>query len=200
MSTPLDPKKTMLLLLDLQNGFLQRLPPDTSASVVGNAASAIAFARKNDIKLSYIRAALDESEVDAIPDHSPAFANFKKSKEMIAAIHPDAPSTQIHPKLTPQAGDFVHRKIRYGAFMKTHSNSMLEDFASRDIDTVIIGGVVTSGAVLSAVRQLADLDFQLFVLDDCCADHDAELHTVLCEKVFPSQARVIKSSELENLF
>jgi nicotinamidase-related amidase len=68
MSTPLDPKKTTLLLLDLQNGFLQRLPPDTSASVVDNAASAIAFARKNDIKLSYIRAALDESEVEAIPD------------------------------------------------------------------------------------------------------------------------------------
>ncbi|KAE9372636.1 Isochorismatase hydrolase [Stipitochalara longipes BDJ] len=119
---------------------------------------------------------------------------------MSAAIHPDAQSTQIHPMLAPQAGDFVHRKTRYGAFMKPPSNAMLDDFASHGIDTIIIGGVITSGAVLSAVRQLGDLDFQLFVLDNCCADHDAELHKVLIEKVFPTQARVIKSSELQTLF
>jgi nicotinamidase-related amidase len=119
---------------------------------------------------------------------------------MRAAIHPSAQSTQIHSELAPKSGDFLHIKTRFGAFMKTPSNALLNDFSSHGITTVIIGGVITSGAVLSAVRQLGDLDFRLFVLEDCCADHDAELHKVLCEKVFPSQASVIKSSELEGLF
>lgn len=83
----------------------------------------------------------------------------------------------------------------------THpSKAMLDDFAANGIDTVVIGGVITSGAVLSAVGQLSDLDFRLVVLEDCCADYDIELHKVLCEKVFPRQAKVIKSSELDSLF
>jgi len=131
---------------------------------------------------------------------NPVFSSFKNNKDMSAAIHPDAQSTQVHPKLTPEAGDFFHRKTRFGSFMKAPSNAMLNDFASHGINAVVIGGVVTSGAVLSAVRQLADLDFQLFVLEDCCADHNTELYTVLCEKVFASQAKVIKSADLENLF
>lgn len=84
--------------------------------------------------------------------------------------------------------------------MREPSKGLLDGLRDRGIDTVVIGGVVTSGAVLSAVRQLADLDFRLLVLEDCCADYDAEVHRVLCEKVFPRQARVIKSSEFGGLF
>jgi len=240
MSTPLNPKKTALLLLDLQNGFLQMLSPDVSASVIENAASAITIARENGVQVAYIRAALNENEIQEVPDRTsfpetlrvppepfdqkdyditcqnpricpktnrescyldnPVFSSFKNNKDMSAAIHPAAESTQIHPKVAPKSGDFVHRKTRFGAFMKAPSDALLKDFASHGIDTVIIGGVITSGALLSAVRQLADLDFQLFVLEDCSADHDPELHKVLCEKVFPSQAKVIRSTELESLF
>jgi nicotinamidase-related amidase len=198
MATPFDPKKTALLLLDLQVGFLQRLPPDTS--VVDNAASALATARQHGAQIAYIRAALDGTEIEAIPGHALAFTSFKGSKEMSAAIHPDAPTTQIHPKLAPKDGDFVYRKTRFGAFMIEPSKALLDDFAAKGIDTVVIGGVITSGAVLSAVRQLSDLDLRLVVLEDCCADHDSELHKVLFEKVFPKQAKVIKSSELNGLF
>ncbi|KAF4631634.1 hypothetical protein G7Y89_g6494 [Cudoniella acicularis] len=197
MAAPFNPKKTALLLLDLQVGFVQRLPQDSS--VVDNAASAIAIARQHGAHIAYIRAALDEAEIEAIPDHSETFASFKGSKEMRAAIHPNAPTTQIHPKLAPKDGDFIHTKTRYGVFMTGPSKALLDDFAANGIDTVIIGGVVTSGAVLSVVRQLSDLDFQLVVLEDCCADHDAEVHKVLCEKVFPTQAKVIKTSELDTI-
>lgn len=51
----------------------------------------------------------------------------------------------------------------------------------------------TSGVVLSTLRQAADLDFSLTVLSDGCgdADADAELHRVLCEKLFPRRAQVL---------
>jgi len=198
MATQFDPKKTVLLLLDLQIGFLQRLPPDNS--VVENAESALDITRQHGAHVAYVRAALDEIDIKAIPDHALAFASFKESKEMAAAIHPDAPTTQIHPRLAPKDGDSVYRKTRFGAFMINPSKALLDDFTAKRIDTVVIAGVITSGAVLSAVRQLSDLDLRLVVLEDCCADHDAELHKVLCEKVLPKQAKVIKSSELKILF
>jgi nicotinamidase-related amidase len=198
MTTPIDPKKTALLLLDLQVGLLQRLPSDSP--LLDNAASAISTARQHGAQIAYIRVALDEAEIDAVPENNASFAAFKGNKQMSTMSHPDAPTTGIHPKLAPQEGDLVHRKIRYGPFMTGPSKAMLDDFAAKNIDTVIIGGVVTSGAVLSSVRQLADLDYRLFVLEDCCFDFDVELHNVLCEKVFSKQAKVIKSSELESLF
>ena len=45
--------------------------------------------------------------------------------------------------------------------------------------------------VLSTLRQAADLDYQLVVLEDACADFDPEVHRVLLEKVFPRQADVM---------
>jgi nicotinamidase-related amidase len=198
MATTLDPKHTALLLLDLQVGFVQRLPPDSS--LVDNAASAISIACQHGVQIAYIRAALDEADVDAVPMHNTSFAMFKGNEGMRASIHLDSPATQIHPKLTPKRGDFIHRKIRYGASMISPSKVLLEDFAAEKIDTVIVGGVITSGVVPSAVRQLADLDYSLIVLEDCCADFDIEVHNMLFEKIFPNQAKVIKSSELESLF
>jgi nicotinamidase-related amidase len=200
MTAPFDPKKTALLLLDLQTGLLQRLAAEISSAFIDNAVSAIAIAREHGAHVAYIRTALDEAELRDVPDHSPYFGSLKTSAQRSATIYPNAPSTQIFWRLKPKDGDFIHRKIRTGTFMRGPSNALLDDFVANGIDTVVIGGVITSGAVLSAVRQLADLDLRLVVLEDCCADLDAEVHRVLCEKVFPKQATVISTSELGALF
>ena len=45
---------------------------------------------------------------------------------------------------------------------------------------------------MSVVRWAADIDYQIIVLGDACADADEEVHRVLVEKVFPRQATVMK--------
>jgi hypothetical protein len=57
--------------------------------------------------------------------------------------------------------------------------------------TLILGGIATSGVVLSTLREAADKDFALTVLSDACLDADPEVHRVLMEKVFPRQANVL---------
>lgn len=199
MTAPLDPKTTTLLLLDLQVGILQRLP--LAGPVVENAALAITIARKRGAQVAYIRVALDEEDLKAIPKNANAsFVKIKNSKEASAAMHPDSPTTQIHPKFAPEDGDSVNRKIRTGPFMTGPSKALLDDFATKGIENVIIGGESTSSAVLSTVKQLSDLDLHLVVREDCCADLDDELHKVLCERVLPKQAKVISTSELDSLF
>ena len=66
----------------------------------------------------------------------------------------------------------------------------------RDINTLILAGIATSGVVLSTVRDAADRDYRIFVLSDGCADRDDEVHAVLTQKVFPRQAWVITIAEL----
>jgi nicotinamidase-related amidase len=54
--------------------------------------------------------------------------------------------------------------------------------------------------VLSTVREAADLDYELTILSDGCADADDEVHRVLLEKVFPRQAEVLSIADWLNRY
>jgi nicotinamidase-related amidase len=62
------------------------------------------------------------------------------------------------------------------------------------IATLVLAGIATSGVVLSTVRHAADADYKIIVVEDCCADRVAEVHRVLCEKVFARMTSVTKAS------
>jgi nicotinamidase-related amidase len=70
---------------------------------------------------------------------------------------------------------------------------------AHNIETLILMGHATSGVMLSTVRLAADLDYQLIVVEDGCADRDPEVHKLLMEKVFPRQGMVVSSKELAAL-
>jgi Isochorismatase family len=66
---------------------------------------------------------------------------------------------------------------------------------SLGVESLVLTGIATSGVVLSTLREAADLDFTLTVLSDGCLDHDAEVHRILMDKVFPRQASVMSAVE-----
>ena len=68
--------------------------------------------------------------------------------------------------------------------------------AATTIETLILMGHATSGAILSTVHLAADLDYNLIVVEDGCADRDPEVHQLLMEKVFPQQGTVFSLTEL----
>ena len=88
------------------------------------------------------------------------------------------------------------RKTRVGAFSTT---DLAEQLDSRGIDTLFLSGISTSGVVLSTLRDAADRDYRLFVLADVCADPAPDVHAMLVEKVFPRQADVLSSTNLQAL-
>jgi len=49
--------------------------------------------------------------------------------------------------------------------------------------------------VLSTVRYAADADYKLVVVEDCCADQQADVHDFLTQRIFPRQAEVVKAAE-----
>jgi nicotinamidase-related amidase len=104
----------------------------------------------------------------------------------------DDPATQIHDALAPQPSDVVVTKRRVSAFAGSDLDLVLR---SLDVRALVLTGIATSGVVLSTLRQAADLDFDLTVLRDGCADADPEVHRVLLDKVFPRQAAVLGADE-----
>jgi nicotinamidase-related amidase len=89
--------------------------------------------------------------------------------------------------------DLMSTKRRASMFVHCDAPALLSGLA---VQHLIVAGVSTSGCVLSTVRHGADLDFSFTVVADCCADADGEVHRLLCEKVFPSQADVVTCAEL----
>ncbi|MGH7440124.1 MAG: cysteine hydrolase family protein [Polyangiaceae bacterium] len=101
-----------------------------------------------------------------------------------------SPGTEVHPAVAPKAGDIVVTKHRVSAFAGTDLDMILR---ANGIETLVLGGIATSGVVLSTIRHAADADYRLVVVADCCADRDPEVHRVLTEKIFVRQATVVKA-------
>ena len=99
----------------------------------------------------------------------------------------------IHPSVRPIEGEVVVGKHRVNALYGTGLDVALR---ANDIHDLVIFGYATSGVVLSTVRYGADLDYNLIVVEDCCADSDVEVHEFLTQRIFPRQAEVTSSDDV----
>jgi nicotinamidase-related amidase len=176
---------TALLLMDFQQGIVDRLG---NTDVLAAAASALAAAREARLLVIHVRVAFRPG----YPEVSAANRTFSALADAGADYTESGPPTQVHPDLAPRAGEPVVLKRRVSAFTGSDLDVVLR---ARGIRTLALAGIATSGVVLSTLRQAADLDFGLVVLADACADGDPEVHRVLTEKVFPRQADVVTVKE-----
>ena len=81
--------------------------------------------------------------------------------------------TEVHPALAPQPGDFDIVKHRVSPFYGTTLEPILR---ANGVQRLYVSGVSTSGAVLSAGKDGHDRDYEVFVLEDCCAALTDEQH------------------------
>lgn len=171
---------TALLLMDFQNGIAGR--PGFEPTVEA-AARALAAARDHGIPVIFVRVAFRPG----YPEVAASNLAFSRAAGAGDTMHLDNPATQITDSLAPRDGELVVVKKRVSAFAGSDLEVLLRGLGA---DELVLGGIATSGVVLSTVRQAADLDFRLTVLADACGDADPEVHRVLTEKVFPRQAAV----------
>jgi nicotinamidase-related amidase len=198
MAIQINPSKSVLLLLDYQivNG---KMLPDMMNDVLDHAASTIKLANEKGIAVAHCRMAFDDEQSVNLPETNMLFANLAKNPARLAMMHVDSPEAAFHEKVAPQKGDIVFRKNRVGPFQGKGPDDFRAILKERGIDTLIIGGVATGGAVLATVVQGADLDYRLVVLEDCCGDLDPDLHRMLVDQIFKKRGIVINSTDLEGL-
>jgi nicotinamidase-related amidase len=187
----LDPRRTALLIMDYQNGILDRLPD--AKALLDRAAEAIATIRRHGGQIGYVRVAFSDTDYDRIPPDSHFGSIIARAGR---THHADDPATAVHDAVAPEPGDVLVRKTRVGAFSTTDLDDQLR---GRQIDTLILAGISTSGVVLSTVRDAADRDYRVFVLADASADPRPGVHEFLTGEIFPNQAQVITIADLDRL-
>jgi nicotinamidase-related amidase len=189
----LDPARTALLVMDYQVGLVHRLPD--AQALLDRVDAAVADVRARGGHIAWVRVAFDDTDFDAIPPSS-VMARLA-APERRAALHADAPASQIHNSLSPQPRDITVRKTRVGAFTTTDLDQQLRD---RAVSTLILAGISTSGVVLSTVREAMDRDYRIVVLNDASADPEPDTHAFLTSAIFPSHTTVIDVDDLHELW
>jgi len=179
--------KTALILLDLQKLIIDRFGDDDKAAYLSRTSEAIKASRMASINVIYIKTCFRPNH----PEVSKRNLSFARISALGGAIEGEV-SVDISPEITPLDGDIVVTKRRTSAFSGSDLECVLRGL---DVDSLVLTGLATSGAVLSTLRQAADLDYSMTVIGDLCWDPDPEVHRVLVDKVFPKQASVISTEQ-----
>jgi nicotinamidase-related amidase len=180
--------QTALLVQDLQNGIVDMVADESvKEPYLKRVAAAISAARKAGIKVIYVVVAFRPG----YPEISPDNPRFSQVKSMGAFVEGDR-STKVHDLVAPAENEPIVVKRRVSGFLNTDLEAILRSAGVRNL---VLTGIATSGVVLSSLRHASDMDYKVTVLEDLCLDRDPEVHKVLMEKVFTSQAKVQSSEE-----
>lgn len=160
-----------------QNGFLTR------------AASVLKAARTAGMTVIHVQVGFRRG-LPEVSNRNKLFAAIKSSPQHQGLFQ--GSSGAIHPDLGPEPDDIVVTKHRISAFTGTDLGMILR---AKEIETVVLFGIATSGVVLSTLLEAVDADYRAFVIADCCLDQDAELHNALIQRLFPKRGDVVTAEE-----
>lgn len=177
----INPNRTALLTIDLQNDFLH---PQGAYGRAGQTAAAISALPG---RIKPVRDAMTANGGTFIsaqftlvpgPGGAPLIAPHLKKLRPFLGKDDFAPGETGHALVDSlQPADYVVEKVAYSAFYQTRLEYILRAVG---IDMLIIGGIVTNGGVASTLRDAHLRNFDTILLTDGCAAfkdvvHDATL-------------------------
>lgn len=171
------PSKTALLIIDLQNDFLH---PEGAYGRAGQTAEAIAALPDRILPLKEALTRAGGSYISAqftlVPgrDDEPLIAPHLKKLRPFLTKGDFAPGAFGHALVDTLApADFTVEKVAYSAFYQTRLEYIMR---AMEIDTLIVGGIVTNGGVASTVRDAHLRNIHTILLSDGCAAFKQEVH------------------------
>ncbi|MGR3506956.1 MAG: cysteine hydrolase family protein [Paracoccaceae bacterium] len=175
--TAIDPRRTALLTIDLQNDFLH---PDGAYGRAGQGAVAI---KALPDRVAPLRDALRASGGTYVsaqftlvpgPEGEPLIAPHLKQMRPFLTKGDFAPGGFGHDLVDTLApADYTIEKVAYSAFYQTRLEYILR---ALNIDTLIVGGIVTNGGVASTLRDAHLRNIETIMLSDGCAAFKQEVH------------------------
>ena len=175
----LDPKTTALLVIDIQNTYLdeKETPEETARwrpffdcmndTVIPNTKKLIDDCRTKGVEIIFARIACHKT------DGRDRSLSQKKPGFNYLLLPKDEESGQIVPELAPRSDDIEIIKTTDSALTGTNLRLILRNM---EIEDVIVAGIFTDQCVSSTVRSLADESFGVVLVEECCAAATMELH------------------------
>jgi nicotinamidase-related amidase len=187
-SRSFDIAHTALLAMDCQTGIVS-IYAKPKEEFLERTAAALRAARSVGMPVILVQVGF-RTGLPEVSSRNKLFTALKLSPQHQKLF--EGPAGAIDPGLAPEATDIVVTKHRVSAFTGTDLAVILR---AKEIETLVLCGIATSGVVLSTLLDASDGDYKIAVLADCCADLDAELHAALVNRLFPQRADVLTAAE-----
>ncbi|MDT2009067.1 cysteine hydrolase [Rhodococcus opacus] len=178
-------QRTALIIGDMQTGILANFP--FAERVLPGIAATLPAARRRGVDIIYLRAGLRPTP-DDIGDGNTLFRKFFDLGDL---FHETSPHTDVDPRIAPAPTDTVVLKRRTSGFAHTDLDLVLR---TRGITEFAICGVATGAMIAATAYAAADLDYGVTVLRDLCADDNDDIHTFLCDHLFPSRGMTVTTA------
>jgi ureidoacrylate peracid hydrolase len=173
----IEPARTALLTIDLQNDFLH---PDGAYGRAGQTSPAIAALPDRIRPLADALRRAGGTYISAQftlvpgPGGAPLIAPHLKALRPFLGPGDFAPGAWGHGLVEALApADYTIEKVAYSAFYQTRLEYILRALG---IDTLIVGGIVTNGGVASTLRDAHLRNIETLLLTDGSAAFDPRVH------------------------
>ena len=181
----LDPRRTALVLIDLQKGIVPLAGgPYTGAEVLEKAGALVRRFHKLGSPVVRVRVGWSADGGDMLRqpvDQPPPARNFPPDWR-------DFPA-----ELGVADGDIQVTKRQWGAFYGTELELQLR---RRGIEHIVLGGISTNIGVESTARNAWELGFGIVFAEDAMSAASGEQHAFASRNIFPRLGRVRSTAQV----
>ncbi len=188
--------QSILLVMDMMNDLIHPDGPNGTAyapiiardGILERTAALIARARTAGVRVGYVRVGFSPDYVQC-PPNSPVFSGARSRGIFKLGTW----GTEVHAAIAPQDGDLDIVKHRVSPFYGTALEPTLRALGTQRL---YLTGVSTNGVVHTGAREAHDRDYEVVVVEDCCAGATDEEHrnALFCVKRF---AKIVKADEID---
>ena len=215
----IDPKKTALLVVDMQHVFITRpalenpTPEELAEAerwepffskidsvVVPNNQRLLQAFRERNMNVCFAKIQCQKK------DGSDRSLDQKATGYNELLLPPGTPSAEIVPELKPMEDEIVVTKTTDSVLAGTSLRLWLNNMG---IDTVVVTGVLTDQCVSGTVRSLADESFKVWLIEDACMastqriqDNELEIITdsfKINKNIIELNSRIIQVCNIESI-
>jgi ureidoacrylate peracid hydrolase len=194
----LDPSRTALIVVDLQNGFMMpgvaHALCEEAASIVPNVNTLAAKVRETGGKVFWIKNTHDEECLTTwsiLHDYSSPERRAKR----ISSMSENTLGHQIWADLQVKPEDEIVLKKRFSAFIQG-SSDLAERLQAQGYDTLLITGTVTNVCCESTARDAMMLNFKTIMITDANAAANDEEHNASLIAFYLTFGDIMSTSEV----
>ncbi len=179
-----------LLLVDFARGWTDPASPLAlpCADEVAAAVRLLETAREHGVPVIFTTVAYDAADLETVP--------MLRKTPRVRQMRTGSQLTEVDPRLAPRDGELVLVKKHASAFFGT---PLLSYLVSSGVDTLVIGGVITSGCVRTSAVDAAQHGFRALVVADATADRSPEARVAALQTVDDLYGDVVTLAEAEGV-
>ena len=181
-----DPRRTALVLIDLQRGIAQPgTEPRSGEQVVAVAKDLAARFRDAGALVVLVHVGWTADGKDQPPSDVDQ-PSLKPVSELPEHWHAFVDGLF-------QPGDLTIMKRQWGAFTGTELDLQLR---RRGVGTIVLAGIATNMGVESTARAGWELGYDIVIAEDATASRSAAMHAFSIEQILPLIARIVRAEDI----